>query len=121
MTTDAPKVHRENKPALDLAPVMQRIQERRIYAERLERGPRDPHIAIAVQSDTDMLEACALEVARLRTALEGMRKVMADIERSRARRRFVEALAHAGDRRDPDEIDRLEKELAAFDAASPCP
>ncbi len=65
-------VHRESKAPIDLAIVLQRVAERRAYATGLRQSMRE-----IVSADSDMLEACAFECSRLRTALAALREVVA--------------------------------------------
>ncbi len=64
---NASPIHRESRPPLDLADVMLRVAERRAYVANNLLTLGQSHREI-VTADTDLLEACALEIARVRSA-----------------------------------------------------
>lgn len=63
-------VHRENLPPLDLAPIVRRIKERRVYTSASIAWKE------TIDADTEMLEQLVTEVRRVRLANDSLRAAL---------------------------------------------
>lgn len=68
-------IHRENKPPLDIAPIVARIKERRAHTSG-NNFIANSVLKETIDADTEMLEALVTEVKRVRLANVSLRAAL---------------------------------------------